>query len=297
MDWLDIAEKVALPIATLVAGWFAHVFFDRKHQQNEARKTHTDQLKNNVILPLLKQFEIYYLPLINKERSNIIETTEKVIVDSAPLGTYGANYRQVLALETINDIVEQLKMNSRMPEVDGHPATTELLNPVEELYSDLRQNHETELINDLEMFSSDFAKYNASCLRYVVEIRNNLIEEIGLPEMDYMNQAPGINANAFALFIWKRHSNIGVSDSHISGDDNNIQIYAEHKIVARGSKQQIEKCQKIIDRILADKEKAVALLNLATDMDLGKRTLDLKQRLSILSFHNSVSGNCEYLKI
>ncbi|MBA7560030.1 hypothetical protein ES708_01648 [subsurface metagenome] len=91
MDWatLGIIIGLLLSFITALGVWLGPRLVENSRRRYQARQDHLGMIKENVIRPLLNQVEIYYMPIINGQLSNVVERSEFKPVLDASIDQFG----------------------------------------------------------------------------------------------------------------------------------------------------------------------------------------------------------------
>ncbi len=296
MDWTTIIA-VATPIIgflTLFGVWLGPRLAERSRRIHQARQLHLESLKSKVFQPLLYQLENYFLPVIGRENSNIIEKSESIALPEISIDEYGAVNRITLSIKTLEDTLEDWEMQDFGSDASGlRPLERPKLKHDPQLYEDVKENHEPRLVDSWENFLAKVNEYNCRCLEYVKQLAQLLAKQTRLIVWDHYESKPGMNTAGIAAFIWERQIGLGSSHFFIEKSEN-PRVSIANKIVAVGTNDEITRCRQVVDSLVKDRAQADKLMNLAGEMELEEKALSLKKEFTDLIHSQKLRGNCKY---
>lgn len=293
MDWLSAV------IGAFVGALFTWLT-QKRQMQHRVRQTHLQAIKEDVINPLLNQLEYYYSPLIiNDNCKNVIRKTRNRIID-VPTSQWNQILEITLSVFDIGDLQDEWAENDVIRDLQGlQEIERPRLEPDERLYADMKACHASTLMNSWELFESMVKEYNARCLDYVITLKRQLTDLTDLPVWSAYEQKPGMDAAGLAIFIWQRQSGAGTDVLRLEDLGGWTRLMLGSTIVAQsiGNEQEIKHCLEVVEKSLANKTKAIELLNLKSEMKIEESANVLVVNLKDFMLSNKIRGNCTYIKV
>lgn len=292
-------------VGTLIAAvlaFIAGVWVERRRRSYEARHSHMAKLKDGVIRPLLHQLKHYYLPVCANERSNIIGKSVLVSIPDAPLTEFNASRQDKLVGFTVADIVEDWQQQDVMRDFDARiPLVRDNLAVDQELYGDIRNSHETGLIERWETFVSRVEEYDHQCLKHVENVAHLLVLKSSVPDWTDQplrnNMKHGVNAAGIASYVWARQLGVSSLGLVIGGRDDSFQVNAATETLAMGTEREMRRILPVVEELLADKSGLSALQALKSQLKLEETANLMVHELKIFELSNKLRGKCTYIKV
>jgi len=304
MDWTITATIITLVLAsvTAIGVWLGPKWTENTRRRYEARQSHLARLKDGVIRPLLHQLAYYYVPLCTNQKSNIIGKSVLVNIPNAPLTEFNMDRQTQLRIFSIDDIIEDWQEEEWMRDFDAKtPIRRDNLGVDKDLYEDLRDNHETRLMERWEAFVSKFAEYNELCLKYVENIAKQLVEESQVP--DWTAQVfkgglrRGINAAGLASYVWVRQLDISSDWLRIGGKEDTFQMTTGNEVTAIGTEQEMNNLLALVEKLVAERSNVIELQEIKSRMKIEEITDSMLRELKDFELSNRLKGSCGYTKI
>ncbi len=149
MDWtvLGIITGLVLSFATALGVWLAPRLVENSRRRYQARQDHMETIKENVIRPLLNQVEIYFTPIIDGQRSNVLERSEFKPILDVPIDRFGGIRQIALSTLTVKDVLDEWEQEDWLRDASDKPLKRRIRLEFDELlYNDLKTNHDPELM-------------------------------------------------------------------------------------------------------------------------------------------------------
>jgi len=305
MDWAITATIITIVLASITAigVWLGPKWAESARRNHEVRQSHLARLKNGVIRPLLNQLTHYYLPICVDQRSNIIGKSVLVGIPNAPLTKFNMDIQTKLKVISIDDIVEEWQEEDMMRDFNPKPPIKrDSLVIDDELYEDLRGNHEAGLVEKWESFVSKFTEYNELCLKHVENIAHQLVEESKVP--DWTTQElqgglrRGVNAAGVASFVWTRQLSLNSDWFNLRETANNFQLSSSRgEVMAMGTESEMSNLLTVADKLVDEKNKVSELHEIKTQMKIEEMADSVLRELKNFELSNRLRGSCHYIKI
>ncbi len=297
MDWaiLGTIIGIILSLVTTLGVWLSPRVVESSRRRYQVRQDHLEMIKENVIRPLLNQVEIYFMPIIDGQLSNVIERSELKPILDAPIDQFGGIRQIELSILNLKDSIDEWEQEDWQRNALDMPLTQRARRQFDELmYNDLKNNHEPKLVDKWEAFIFKVEEYNKKCFSYVKSMSDTLIEQSKLPVWTSYEGKQGINSAGLAAYIWGRQLGLRSDIVRVIELGNRFDLHCGDKIMAMGSEEEIKSCFKIISGLVSDKGEAYKLAETVSDMDLKNEAYVIQEKLSDYRQSKKLLGKCAY---
>ncbi len=297
MDWatIGIITGIILSLITALGVWLGPRLVENSRRRYQARQEHLAIIKENVIGPLINRLELYFLPIIDSQLSNVVEKSEFKPIPDAPIDQFGGMRQIELSILTIKYILDEGEQEDwQRDALDRSLAPRVRLQFDELLYNDLKNNHEPELVDKWEAFVFKVEEYNKKCFSYVERISNTLMEQSKLPVWISYEGKHGIDTAGLAAYIWGRQLGLRSDIVRVIDRGYGFDLGCGEKIMAMGSEKEMNSCFKIVSSLVADREEVSKLKEIVLDMNLEDEALMIKKKLSDYIQSKKLRGKCAY---
>ncbi len=303
MDWAITITIVTLILSfiTALGVWLGPKWVENSRRSYEARQNHLGNVKAGVIRPLLNQLEHYYIPVCTNKISNIIGQSVLVRIPDAPLSEWNEKWQDRLKIFAIDDIMGDWKQQDMMRDFDkAFPLVRDDLIVDRELYEDIRDNHESGLIQRWEAFVSNFAEYNQQCFKHVQSVARQLVERSGVPDWDGQGLKRGlkrgVNPAYLASYVLARQLGISSYSLSIAGGGDTFQMSTPKRIMAIGTEEEMKNLLTVGEKLVTETTAVAMLQDIKSQMKIEETVRSVQLELKSFELSNSLKGNCAYIK-
>ena len=186
VGWLHgVGSAVVAILPILAAAVLSAFLVTWLEERRRLRRAHLDAIKTEVLRPLRKELEGFYLPLLGG-------TLGPVTITNVAARAPGSADHPLARLATWG----QFQLRAAMPAQTGELDQT--------LYADAKSQHYERFFRRLDLFKSEVDIHTGMWLRYATQLSRTLRERIGLPvvaEADPLSDAEWIDPDGLAVFV------------------------------------------------------------------------------------------------
>ena len=165
------------------------------------------------------------------------------------------------------------------------------------LFEDAINNHFKKELKEYSKIEEDLKDYCTLYLNYAVSLRQEILDQTGLPEVKPGDSSPSwINANELAFYIFQ--SQLTFVQFHFekkvgqNGLYNLMQAYGSSSI-AQGTESEIDKIIEVSNSIIKNTDKIRDMKILAQDTLIRFR--EIESTLEKIKLKNKFYGKCDYI--
>lgn len=248
-------------ILGIIIGLISSFIMFHLGSKEKRKQKHLEDIKSEVLQPMLDNVINIYLPVLEKEKEIIT-----------------VRYPYPHKKEEKIQIVPFYESDISKKEVN------------ETLYADIEKNHK-ELTKGWGDFHSQFEKYSNNWVLYSEEIFDKINDELKLSLYDRSGNDEFINTWKLATYIV--NYTYGFKKlTEIKEYENELRTSNE-TILKCPSPEKIKKCQELIDKLKKDDSKSKELE--PTRRELLSEAYNLKSKIDKGIKTYKLSGNCEYV--
>lgn len=239
--------------------------------KEKLKQKHLEDIKREVLQPLLNNLNAIYIPILEKEK--------EIVIDGYSYNKEQIQFKLVSTLESVKIESIGLIVKPNYQKIN------------ENLYSDMKEKHFRELVKEWEDFESQIKQYSDNWVSYAENIFSKINGELRLPIIS--------NFDMTGDFIYTYRLAAYVTNIIYGFDQRNPIRSSEKGLsfvnmdVLRGSKEKQHKCLELIDRLEKDDSFPKELNSVHKEL-LGK-AYHLQRELDRTIKTYKLSGNCEFV--
>ena len=245
-------------------------------------KSHRDELKDRVLIPLHAGMDEHFRPLIFNQRPTVT------------VGMGMVTHFDVEAKAGEEQIEQGDVLFAPFP-------SGALYGPLDRvLLEDAKKNHFPAEMAELDGFVKKWAEYSAECYSWVLKIAQEILVRSGLAAFPPRNAGPGFQPHVthfrLAVFVYKRLFQQSAPALRVEQMGTDWTIQGECCTAALRSKEQMVGLVAQIDK-LRDAEKATAQMLLAKLGELQREFQKLMPKLEYSIAARRVHGGCDLVTL
>lgn len=270
-----------------IIDWIPSAIKSRLISKEERKQKHLDDIKKEVLKPMVDSLTLevtsheYYLdePL----RAGYIHILE----GKAPLIYVAGTPAFVRGIKVTEDAWKfEHKLAVLKPELSIN----------ENLYSDIKQHHYKELVQNWEEFINGFESYANDWLAYANDIRETIERELELPIYNGDSDGYFVNSHPLAVYAIERIMGLNPMKMRIE-NENQLMITSitgtGWQIAMRAQPEKIQRCIELIDKLIESDVKTKELN--APAKKLLESANSLRNEIDRIIKTYELPGKCEYV--
>jgi hypothetical protein len=265
-------------IATVVGSWITNKI---KIYQDE-RKSHRDELKQRVLIPLHDGLELHFRPLVFNLKPVVAVTV-------------GATTHFDAKAKATD---EQIEQGDAL--LSPFPASTVFSSLDAVLLEDARKNHFTEQLAEVDRFTKRWIAHASECHAWVSKISQEILTRTDLPAFPPKYEGPGFRPYVthfrLAVFIYKRLFQQHAPALRLERNDPYWTVSGEGCTAALGSKEQMDRLVALIDKLRVSEEATAGRL-LANAGGLKKEFQELLPKLEYAIAARRLHNRCDLVTL
>ena len=247
---------------------------EKSRRHYNQRQVHLQEIKDEVLRPLLNVLNEYYIPISERRKANIEDSWRYEEVEEVPIT--GNRRRSVEELV----VVEPQRSESQ------------------QLYRCTKQSHFPGLVESWENFTTRFAEYNAKCLGWVKGLRDRITQQVNIPVLSPpFNQPKWIAPNRLAVWIFNRQLGVEFQPiKPIKADTDTWGIeFVSSRFLEHATEKEKDLTVEVLDKLEKDRAGVEDLIKEAEE--LKGQAYHLKVSLEDSLKALKLNGKCTKLKI
>ncbi len=283
-----------IPFITTLFGILGSVLLGhwlRRREQAQAeeragRTEHFDVLKRDVLNQMLAYLDEHMLPILRHQIGNVGLCRRQLPSPPATVAELPA-FEEILCFKEASEApityyLDPLE-SSRVPEP-----------PESQLMQDARRNHFARTFRMWDTILERFMQYNEICLRYVEDLRAEIMLESLLPEFDLQSKEQRwVNARALALVIFYRQLGLSTFDLAFKAEDGmRAWVYKHTFTLARGTVGEVVPLEAKMNRLVR-RDYPRGLTEMARALE--KDAIVLRKEVEEHRLTRRLPGKCPYL--
>lgn len=241
---------------------------ERFISKENREQNHLEEIKKEVLDPLVKNLSELYIPVLKHEKL-AIEYSRKYLPKKGMKAT-----EYPLELET--------KLVLPPPEYNLDST----------LYKDAEENHYAELFDDFEAFRTDFDAYARAWLSYASEIQKAITKDVDLPPYRELT-TPFVDAPFLAQYVVGRLAGLNLEKLWVPKEGEPRISIGSRQVLVGNTENEVKKCEETVNKFLESNMRIENIKQPAKK--LLKRAEKIKSTVDKLRRTQKLSGNCEYI--
>ncbi len=238
--------------------------------KEERKQKHLEDIKKEVLQPILNNLNTIYIPILEKQK--------EIIMSDHSYGKDQKVHFRIIPWYNSEKMLYSL-----------HPRLT-YQKTNETLYNDIKKNHFRELIKNFEDFDSQLKDYTNNWISYSEQIFSIINDKIKVPLIENFNMnSDFINTYELAGYVINDIYGIQLDPIRSSGSELSI----VNNPVLKGTPEKIQKCLELIIELKKDDSVSKKLNPIHKEL-LGKAYTLQSETDKIIKTYK-LSGNCEFV--
>jgi hypothetical protein len=283
---VQIVSAITIGIVSIVAAIIAARYTEKYRDRSENAAEHYKQIKVNVLNPMLKLTDRYYLPIVELRKENLQWFRRDTKQFAAGLDEEPIIYEVVASIIPPNTSDSTVLQGNEEAQIDN------------ELYEDCKKNHFKLLFEEWETLTSRVNQFNQESLQLANMITHSIAKTLDLPVAKIWD-APGRFVTPYCgIAILNRMAGIGIyqimSGFQSTTGGQYLQVSFGNVIIQLEPSADIQKIRGIIDEeIKVRRKKFLELKTLAGSID--KDFVLFRPKLQTIAEKQKLSGKCSYI--
>jgi hypothetical protein len=280
---IQIISVIIVAIVSIVAAFIAARYTERCRDQSENEAEHYRQIKIDVLNPMLKQTDQYYLPILEFKKENLKwdrRDTKRFAV--------GLNEEPTI-YEVVASIVVPTNTSSSSVLQEDVQARIE-----NELYEDCKKNHFKTLFEEWENLTSEADEFNRESLKLANMITESIAKTLDLPVVNDWNHSGQYVTPYCGVAIFNRMAGTGIYQLTVVQNTRFQRFSFGNPIIQLDLSADAQKVRNIIDEEIKEKREKFLQLK-AKGGSLDKKFIPFRAKLKTLTEKQKLSGKCSYI--
>ncbi|MCJ7634094.1 hypothetical protein MUP77_17120 [Candidatus Bathyarchaeota archaeon] len=279
-------DSIILAIVAIVAAFIAARYTEKYRNQSENEAEHYKQIKVNVLNPMLKQIDQYYLPILEFKRENLFydrRDTKKFAVGLS---------EQPTTYEVVGSIVPANISSSRILQED------EQSHIENGLFEDCRKKHFKTLFEEWERLTSKVNEFNRESLELANLITESIAKMLSLPVINDWDRSGQYVTPYCGVAIFNRMAGTGIYQLIIGVENMGYGTYLIVKfgnsIIQLDPSTDVQKVRSIIDNEINERREKFLYLKTKAE-SINKEFVPFRTQLATQLEKQKLPGKCDYV--
>lgn len=283
---IQIISAIIIGIVSIVGAIIAARYTEKYRDQSENEAEHYRQIKVNVLNPMLKQTDQYYLPILEFRRENLDWDRRDTTRFAVGLNEEPTTYEVVARIVPVNISSSRLLQEDEQARIEN------------ELYEDCRKNHFKTLFEEWENLTSKVNQFNRESLELANMITESIAKTLGLPVVNAWDLSGHYVTPYCGVAILNRMAGTGMYQltNGVQKTQNGEyqRVSFGNVIIQLDPSADVQKVKNMIDEEI--KEKREKFLHLKTKAEsIDKEFVPFRAKLETLAEKQKLSGKCDYI--
>lgn len=279
---IQVISVIIVAIVSIAAAFIAARYTEKYRDQSENKAEHFRQIKVNVLNPMLRQTDQYYLPILEFKKENLKwsrRDTKRFAV--------GLN-EEPITYEVVASIVPTNTSSSGALQEDEQACIEN------ELYEDCRKNHFKTLFEEWENLTSKVNEFNRESLELANMITDSIAKTLGLPVVNDWEHSGQYVTPYCGVAIFNRMAGTGMYQLTTEIQNTYKRVSFGNVIIKLDPSADVQKVRSIIDEEI--KERREKFLQLKTKAEsIDKEFVPFRAQLEAQAEKQKLSEKCDYI--